>query len=89
MSNAMKETIVNSSYVAFYDIPYLANGGDLKTFDGKIYEIKGTVARDIETNEVIKLSSVYYSIRTVKNKKRQTVAKRKNRDDELKRVIYT
>ena len=82
----MKVTIEPNSHIPFYSIPAIADGGDVKTFSGKMDEIRGIIARDVETNEVVKLSSIYYDIRTVKNRYRQTVAKRKNPDDELKSV---
>ncbi|NCU19069.1 hypothetical protein GW534_15565 [Bacillus sp. P1(2020)] len=44
------------------------------------------VARNIETGEVVKLSNLYYEIRTVMNRNRKVVAKRKNQSDELIRV---
>lgn len=88
MGNAMKQTIVKNSQVPFYEIPVLADGGYVRTFARKTFQVKGIIARDIETNEVVKISSIYYQIRTVRDKNRQTVAKRKNPNDELKRVLY-
>lgn len=73
--------------VSYYQLAVLADGGTARTFSRKIYRIKGLIARDIETNEVKKLSSIYYEIRTVKDKHQNVIAKRRNPDDELKRVL--
>lgn len=72
--------------VSFYELPVIADGGTVKTFSRKIYRIRGLIAQDIQTNEVKKLSSIYYEIRTVQNKFKKVVAKRRNPTDELKRV---
>lgn len=72
--------------VSFYELPVIADGGTVKTFSRKIYRIRGLIVQDIQTNEVKKLSSIYYEIRTVQNKFKKVVAKRRNPTDELKRV---
>lgn len=83
MSTLIKQT---TQRVPFYELAVIANGGTIKTFSRRIYKIKGLIAKDIETNEVRKLSSLYYEIRTVQDKFKNVVAKRKNIKDELKRV---
>lgn len=75
-----------SPRVPYYELAVIADGGTVRTFSKEIYRIRGLVARNVKTNEVVKLSSIYYEIRTVQNKKKQVVAKRKNPEDELKRV---
>lgn len=83
MSSAIKET---TTRVPYYELAVIADGGTVKTFSRKIYRIRGLIARDVETNEVTKLSSIYYEIRTVQNRFQEVVAKRRNPKDELKRV---
>lgn len=86
---AMNEAAMeHDSRIPFYEIAHLANGGTLRTFRKKIYQIKGIMVQDSVTGEVLKLSSVYYEIRTVKNSKGQVIARRKNPIDELKRVWF-
>lgn len=72
--------------VPFYELAVIADGGTARTFSKEIYQIRGVVARNIETGEVVKLSNLYYEIRTVMNRNRKVVAKRKNQSDELIRV---
>lgn len=83
MSHAVKQT---TSKVPFYEVAVIADGGDVRTFEGEIYYIRGLIAQNAKTKEVVKLSSIYYEIRTVMDKRRRVVAKRKNPNDELKRV---
>ncbi|MEN0651400.1 hypothetical protein NSQ82_20710 [Caldifermentibacillus hisashii] len=84
----MPHTIVKerSSRVSYYELAVLANGGSVRTFDKKIYHLRGVIARNVDTGEVVKLSQIYYKIRTAINKNKQVVAKRKNADDELRQV---
>ncbi|WP_047980660.1 hypothetical protein [Ornithinibacillus contaminans] len=83
------QQLINSpnERVPFYELAIIANGGSVRTFGKKIYQIKGIMAKNIMTGEVQKLSSIYYEIRTVKDIKGQVVAKRKKPIEELKRVI--
>lgn len=83
MSSALQKEM---DRVPFYELPVIADGGTVKTFSRKIYRIRGLIAQDIQTNEVKKLSSIYYEIRTVQNKFKKVVAKRRNPTDELKCV---
>lgn len=83
MSYAVKQS---TSKIPFYEVAAIADGGDVRTFNGDIYYIRGVIAQHAKTKEVVKLSSIYYEIRTVKDKFRRVVAKRKNPNDELKRV---
>lgn len=83
----MGEAAINcDGRVPFYEIAHLANGGSIRTFHKRIYLIRGIMVQDAVTGEILKLSSIYYEIRTVKNKKGQVTARRKNPIDELKRV---
>ncbi|NCU19068.1 hypothetical protein GW534_15560 [Bacillus sp. P1(2020)] len=78
---------ISTKRVPFYELAVIADGGTVRTFSKEIYRIRGVIARNVKTNEVVKLSKIYYEIRTVMNRQRQVVAKRKNPSDELKRVI--
>lgn len=83
----MEELLFNQKKrVPFYELPLIANDGSIRTFHKRIYKIKGIMAKDVVTGEVIRLSKIYYQIRTVKNKKGEVIAKRKNPIDELIRV---
>lgn len=73
--------------VPFYELPLIANHGTIRTFQRRIYEIKGIVVKDVATGKLERLQNIYYEIRTVKNKKGRVVAKRKNPTDELIRVV--
>lgn len=84
-SNAIKET-TKTERVPYYELAVIADGGMARTFSRQIYRIRGMMARNIKTNEVKKLSAIYYEIRTVKNRNQKVVAMRKNPKDELKRV---
>lgn len=83
MSNTIEKT---TTRVPYYELAVIADGGTVKTFSRKIYRIRGLIARNVETNEVVKLSSIYYEIRTAQNRYQEVVAKRRNHEDELKRV---
>lgn len=72
--------------IPYYELPLIADGGSVKTFDKKIFQVRGIVVRDTQTDQVCKLSTIYYQIRTVQNKRGQVIAKRKNPTDELIRV---
>ncbi|MFG6116928.1 hypothetical protein ACGTN9_17380 [Halobacillus sp. MO56] len=69
--------------IAYYDIASQAD--NIKTFEGKVYDVHGIWAID-KNGATEKLSSIYYRIRTVKNEDFKTIAKRKNPMSELKPV---
>lgn len=64
----------------------LANGGMIRTFSRQIYRIKGLIAENIDTKEKVELSQIFSEIRTVQNKFRKVVARRKNPQKKLRRV---
>lgn len=70
-------------HFAYYDISSQAD--NIKTFEGRIYDVHGLWAVD-RTGVVEKLSNIYYQIRTVKDGQFRTIAKRKNPMNELKPV---
>ncbi|MFC7322373.1 hypothetical protein [Halobacillus campisalis] len=73
----------NKKHFAYYDIASQAD--NVKTFEGKKYDVRGIWAVDRHgTTE--KLASIYYRIRTVKDDQFRTIAKRKNPMSELKPV---
>ncbi|AKG05340.1 hypothetical protein AAV35_011500 [Salimicrobium jeotgali] len=73
----------NKHRLAYYDIPSKAD--NVKTFDGKVYNVRGFWV--IDKNGVAeKLPNIYYRIRTVKDSHFKTIAKRKNPMSELKSV---
>ncbi|MYL56612.1 hypothetical protein GLW20_03730 [Virgibacillus halodenitrificans] len=69
--------------LAYYDISSQAD--NVKTFEGKVYNVHGLWAID-KNGAAEKLSKIYYRIRTVKDKHFKTIAKRKNPMSELKSV---
>ncbi len=69
------------------DFSKLFNKGFIKTFDGKIYAIRGYfLVQDLSTMELKKLSSVYYHIRTVRDLYGNIIGKRKRIDLDLYRI---
>ncbi|UOQ95092.1 hypothetical protein MUO14_09250 [Halobacillus shinanisalinarum] len=65
---------------AFYDISSQAD--NIKTFEGKRYDVHGLWAVDKDGHSE-KLANIYYRIRTVKDEKFRTIAKRRNPNSEL------
>jgi transcriptional regulator with XRE-family HTH domain len=63
----------------------LASASSLKTFEGKTYELRGSVGIEKETGDVRHISDLYYRTRSVVSDKR-LLAKRKSANDELLRV---
>ncbi|MBF6633862.1 MAG: helix-turn-helix transcriptional regulator [Planococcus sp. (in: Bacteria)] len=63
----------------------LASASSLKTFEGKVYELKGAVGVEKESGEVRHIADLYYRTRSVISDKR-LLAKRKNAHEELVRV---
>ncbi|WP_254434138.1 hypothetical protein [Halobacillus sp. Marseille-Q1614] len=69
-----------NKHFAYYDIASQAD--NVKTFEGKRYDVHGIWAVD-RYGTTKKLASIYYRIRTVKNDRFKTIAKRKNPKSEL------
>lgn len=55
----------------------------VKTFDKRVYELKGLLAVDQEDGCVKDLADVYYRVRTALDSRNSVVAKRKNDNEEL------
>lgn len=72
--------------VPYYEIPIIADKGTIRTFKKRIYSINGMIVKDIKTGNLYKISEIYYDIRTIKTRKGQVIAKRKNPNDELMRL---
>ena len=68
--------------LSLYQLP---NADSIKTFDGKTYELKGFLGIEVTSGEVQHVSDLYYRTRSVV-KDKKLVAKRKNVEDELKKV---
>ncbi|MCP1285216.1 hypothetical protein BW897_29390 [Bacillus cereus] len=69
------------SRLTFYDVSCKAHS--VKTFDGKTYQLRGAVAIENKTGEIVKIAQVYYKVRSVVDKNNNLIAKRKNPEDEL------
>ncbi|KMY52552.1 hypothetical protein AC623_20670 [Bacillus sp. FJAT-27231] len=74
--------------LSFYEISSLP-AKSLKTFDGKMYMLKGAIAVEPSTGEIERVADIYYRVRSVIDEERNVIAKRKNRDDELVEVIHS
>lgn len=70
--------------LAFYDISSCAQS--VKTFDGKVYQLKGAVAVESTTGHIERVAEIYYRVRSVMDEKRNIIAKRRNHNDELTTV---
>ncbi len=64
---------------SLYDLP---QADSLKTFDGKVYELKGFVGIERDSGQVEHVTNLYYRTRTVVSNS-MILAKRKNVEDEL------
>jgi len=67
--------------LTYYDIA--SKGSEVKTFDGKTYELKGTVAIENSTGELEQIAQIYYRVRSVRDGEKKLIAKRKNKQAEL------
>lgn len=74
--NRMKERF------RLYELPAASS---LKTFEGKVYQLKGCVGVETVTGEVRHISDLYYRTRSVVAEK-QLLAKRKTPDEELIKI---
>lgn len=72
--------------LAFYDISD-ARAKSAKTFDGKLYMLKGGVAVEKGTGDVKRVADIYYEVRSVMDQAHTIVAKRRKKDEELKEVL--
>ncbi|MGG0256425.1 hypothetical protein ABEY61_27860 [Bacillus toyonensis] len=68
--------------LTFYDIAAL-QARSVKTFDGKTYDLKGTIAIESSTGSIEKVAQIYYQIRSVRGEHQNLIAKRKNKHAEL------
>lgn len=67
---------------SLYELP---TASSVKTFDGKIYELKGFVGVERETGEIKHITDLYYRTRTVVADSK-ILAKRKKQDEDLVKV---
>lgn len=83
----MKEAIHmgKEQRLAFYDISS-SRAQSVKTFDGKVYQLKGAVAVEHTTGNIERVAEIYYRVRSVMDEKQKVIAKRRNQDDELTTV---
>lgn len=70
--------------LAYVDIASRANM--VKTFDGRIWKVKGLVGINNQTGERQHLAELYYNISLIKDDKLRTIAKRKKRSLPLKQT---
>ena len=62
--------------LTFYDIA-ASQAHSVKTFDGKTYELKGTIAIENSTGSIEKVAQIYYQVRSVRDEHQNLIAKRK------------
>ena len=65
-----------------YDLP---SASAVKTFEGKVYELKGFVGIEKDTGEIKHITDLYYRTKTVVSES-SVLAKRKKENDELVKV---
>lgn len=73
--------IVSKKRLSHVDLSSKANS--IKTFDNEIYELKGSLAVNMESGDVETVADIYYRVRTAVNSHKDIIAKRKHSDDEL------
>ena len=71
-----------SERFSLYEMP---TASSVKTFCGKVYQIKGFVGVETKSGEVKHVTDLYYSTRSVA-KEEKLIAKRKNKTDELTKL---
>lgn len=69
---------------SLYEVPSKAD--TVKTFCGKIYKVKGFLCVETTTGEVKHITDLYYDVRSVVDEKSMLTAKRKNKEDELRKL---
>lgn len=89
-----KEKIENESYLqrsdilserfSLYELPDKAKS--VKTFCGKTFQVKGFVGVETTTGEVRHITDLYYDVRSVVDDDYTLSAKRKNKNDELRKI---
>ncbi|MGM9988814.1 MAG: helix-turn-helix domain-containing protein [Bacillaceae bacterium] len=78
---AGSDTNVNERY-GLYELP---SADTIRTFEGKIYEVKGFVGIEKDSGEMEHITDLYYRTKTVVSNN-CVLAKRKKSDDELTRL---
>ncbi|MDR4987081.1 hypothetical protein CN491_26015 [Bacillus cereus] len=68
--------------LTFYDIA-ASQAHSIKTFDGKTYELKGSMAIESTTGNIEKVAQIYYQVRSVRDEHQNLIAKRKHKQAEL------
>ncbi|MEK5204969.1 hypothetical protein NST55_27230 [Bacillus sp. FSL R10-2789] len=68
--------------LTFYDIA-ASQAHSVKTFDGKTYELKGTIAIENNTGGIENVAQIYYQVRSVRDEHQNLIAKRKHKQAEL------
>ncbi|MEK0224350.1 hypothetical protein EKA14_25010 [Bacillus mycoides] len=68
--------------LTFYDIA-ASQARSIKTFDGKTYELKGSMAIENTTGNIEKVAQIYYQVRSVRDEHQNLIAKRKHKQAEL------
>lgn len=68
--------------MSLYELP---THDSIKTFEGKTYKIHGFVGVETSSGEVEPVTELYYRTRTVVSENK-VIAKRKNENDELKKM---
>jgi hypothetical protein len=68
--------------LTFYDIA-ASQAHSVKTFDGKTYELKGTIAIENSTGSIENVAQIYYQVRSVRDEHQNLIAKRKHKQAEL------
>lgn len=68
--------------LTFYDIA-ASQAHSIKTFDGKTYELKGSMAIESTTGNIEKVAQIYYQMRSVRDEHQNLIAKRKHKQAEL------
>ncbi|OLN21360.1 hypothetical protein BTO30_15365 [Domibacillus antri] len=67
----------------------LENGAYLATFKERDFAIKGSKAIHEETGKAFEVKEIYEDIRNIQDEERTIIAKRKNLDDDLRKVART
>ena len=68
--------------MSLYELP---THDSVKTFEGKTYKLNGFVGVETSSGEVEPVTELYYRTRTVVSENK-VIAKRKNEEDELKKI---
>ncbi|RKD26517.1 hypothetical protein BEP19_16770 [Ammoniphilus oxalaticus] len=65
-----------------YDLP---RANSVKTFEGEVYRVVGSIGIEKESGEVRHITDLYYRAKTVVSQTK-IVAKRKHAEEELKKI---